>query len=115
MDYIIDASYRVKKQFACVNGWPATILQSHYGYVPSVEIDTKAILQDKLPARGTPTYLLLYTVTPSGADWVLQLRMARPLFDQYFEKLPLTVAINPALSMKLKVMSQTTLAQPLGS
>ena len=113
MDYVIDAAYRAKKQFACVNGWPATIMQCHYGYAPVVEIDTKAILQSKYPESGTPNYLILYTVTSSGADWVVQLRMMRPLFEQYFEKLPLSIVINPALAMKIKMVSHASMGQPL--
>jgi hypothetical protein len=113
VDYVIDGAYRVKKQFACVNGWPATIVQCHYGYASVVEVDTKAILQSKFPETGTPNYVTLYTVTSSGADWVLQLRMARPLFEQYFEKRPLSIAINPALAMKIKMVSQASIGQPL--
>ena len=113
MDYVIDGAYRAKKQFTCVNGWPGLVLQYHYGFHPVVEVDTKAILQGKLPASGTPNHLLIYTVTPNGMDWVLQMRIPRFQFDQYFEKMPLSIATNPALMMKIKMVHQTYVAEPL--
>ena len=113
MEYIIDGAYRAKKWFVCLNGYPATIIECHYGLSTLVEADTKAILQSKIPGAGTPNYVTLYTTTSNGEDWIVKLRMARYLFDNYFEKLPLSVAINPVLAMKMKMVGQQSFSQPM--